>query len=71
MLSLESIEKAINDFNKKSINLSSISEKVIRLDTPFYNRHNDTIIIYIQELKNGHIKILRNGNTILDEDVNK
>lgn len=66
MLSLESIEKAINDFNKKSINLSSISEKVIRLDTPFYNRHNDTIIIYIQELKNGHIKITDAGYTLDD-----
>lgn len=66
MISLKNIENAINEFNRTTINLSSINTNVIRIDTPFYNRHSDSIIIYASDIKNSHVKISDAGYTLDD-----
>lgn len=43
---ISKLQKALTEFNKQAITFSKPSEKIVRIDTPFYDRHNDSLIIY-------------------------
>ena len=66
MITLDNIEKAINEFNHRNISLSEIENGTIRIDTPYYNRHNDSLIIYAIKEKNNLIRLTDGGYTLDD-----
>lgn len=66
MLSIEQMEKSVVEFNKKNISLSNIQNGTIRIDTPFFDRHNDELIIYALDIGNNNIRLTDNGY-ILDD----
>lgn len=65
MITIDNLEKSVNDFNKKSITFSNTDQNYIRIDTPFFDRHNDAIILYASEVE-GNVR-LTDAGYILDD----
>lgn len=66
MVSIKDLEHSLSAFNQKHINFSNIDQNIIRIDTPFYDRHNDSLIIYASDCGNGNIKISDAGYVLDD-----
>ncbi len=65
MASVDSLKKSANEFNKNSFSFSNINQNDVRIDTPFYDRHNEAIVLYASEVNQ---KIcLTDGGYILDD----
>lgn len=66
MSTISELRKAVEKFYSKGINFSEIQKEISRIDTPFLDRHNDSIILYAIEEKNNTYKITDGGYTLDD-----
>lgn len=65
MIKLNDLENKYYDWVTEQVKFSQLENEIIRIDTPFYDRHNDSIIMYIVESTEG-LKITDGGYTIDD-----
>ncbi|USS88508.1 DUF1829 domain-containing protein [Fructilactobacillus hinvesii] len=64
-IKIDELKDAIDSFNQNNIKLSKTSN-AIRIDTPFYNRSNDSIILYAIVKKDGNLH-LTDGGYVIDD----
>ncbi|MCH4009661.1 DUF1828 domain-containing protein [Companilactobacillus sp.] len=65
-LEITKLEQNIKDFYSKSFSVNDIDDSsYLRVDTPFFDRHNDSLIIYAKKI--GDQYIITDGGYILDD----
>lgn len=69
MMTAAELSKVYYEWLKEEINFSTIENNIIRIDTPFYNRHNDSIILYAILEDEKRIKLTDGGYTLDDLEV--
>lgn len=66
MLSTHELTNAVEKFYKNSISLSEIQKGITRIDTPFLDRHNDSLIVYAIKENDTTLR-LTDGGYVLDD----
>lgn len=66
MIKSEKLKEIYNDWISKEFNYSDIESSLIRIDTPFFDRHNDSLILYAQSNNDDSI-ILTDGGYVIDD----
>lgn len=69
MISATDLSKAYHDWLLEEINFSTVDNNVIRIDTPFYDRHNDSLILYAVPKNNTNLMVTDGGYTLDDLEV--
>jgi len=59
------LEKRVKEFYNQSFSFNKLNGSYIRIDTPFMDRHNDSLILYA--VKNGDAIKLTDGGYVLDD----
>ena len=63
---MKDISKEYTNWLYKNMSQEKISENILEITTPFLNRHNDYIQIYINYISDGYIEINDHGYIIGD-----
>ncbi|EDO0211649.1 DUF1828 domain-containing protein, partial [Listeria monocytogenes] len=66
MLGSEDLKTIYNNWIVKKFAYKDINSGVIRIDTPFFDRHNDSLILYALIDSNNNI-VLTDGGYVLDD----
>lgn len=66
MITGDELKKIYNDCIMQKFDYKNINSDVIRIDTPFFDRHNDSVIIYAI-LDNNNSITLTDGGYVLDD----
>lgn len=66
MITSENLKRIYNEWANQEFVYKNIESSLIRIDTPFFDRHNDSLIIYAQ-IQNESSIILTDGGYILDD----
>ena len=66
MSTISELRRSVEEFYSKGMNLSELQNGIARVDTPFLDRHNDSIILYIVKEKDNVYKVTDGGYTVDD-----
>lgn len=66
MVTATELSKEYHKWLKEEIRFSTFTNDVIRIDTPFYDRHNDSIILYVIPESKDKLKITDGGYALDD-----
>ena len=66
MITAAELSKEYHKWLKKEIIFSTLDNDIIRIDTPFYDRHNDSIILYVIPGSDDKLKITDGGYALDD-----
>lgn len=66
MITTAELSKAYHDWLQEEINFSVVDDEAIRIDTPFYDRHNDSLILYVVPNTDTNLMITDGGYTLDD-----
>lgn len=66
MVTATDLSKAYHEWLMEEVSFSTVENDVIRIDTPFYDRHNDSLILYVIPAKNTNLTITDGGYTLDD-----
>lgn len=67
MISANELAKAYGKWISEEILFNKISEDLIRIDTPFFDRHNDSLVLYAYKFKNNGMFSITDGGYMLDD----
>lgn len=66
MINSENLKNSYNDWLTKTFDYTEIESKLVRIDTPFFDRHNDSLILYAI-INQDETITLTDGGYILDD----
>lgn len=66
MIKSENLKEIYNDWASKEFSYKDIESSLIRIDTPFFDRHNDSLILYAQINRDESIT-LTDGGYVIDD----
>ena len=66
MINTTDLSKIYHDWLQEEINFSTVDNNAIRVDTPFYDRHNDSLILYVIPQENANLIVTDGGYTLDD-----
>src|SRR5699024_10555608 len=69
MINATDLSKIYHDWLQEEINFSTVDNNAIRVDTPFYDRHNDSLILYVIPQENANLIVTDGGYTLDDLEV--
>jgi len=67
MLSAKELSSAYIEWLTKNIEFNNLDDNIVRIDTPFYDRHNDSLILYALTEKDSGPLILTDGGYTMDD----
>lgn len=70
MIKSENLKKVYNDWVSTEFNYKDVEANLIRIDTPFFDRHNDSLILYAQINADDSITLTDGGYVIDDLSAN-
>jgi len=69
MVTADELSREYHKWLEEEITFSTLENDIIRIDTSFYDRHNDSIILYVIPESENKLKITDGGYAVDDLDA--
>ena len=69
MITATELSKVYHEWLQEEINFSTVENGAIRIDTPFFDRHNDSLILYAVPKAESYLMLTDGGYTLDDLEV--